>query len=342
MKIIKDRNLGRRSNLEPKIRYSNKYKEINEALPKLLQILEKHKIIKIDDENFVEILSDKLFFDLGYILFLLHIGRKLNHKNKEGYFHFITANAENVFVLKHNVKKSGEFWLFYNDNFLYLQETLLLHPLINEIYKLLINKQDIFSSKEIRKLINVYTKHPKELIDPKYEIIDAIEFPVKILSNILKSINNFEEEIDLFQLFLYFYFRIKMKVVYLEAYCNNFENKNTWDIVAYDKNMSKKVFLVELTTGHTAERLLKKFPSFLESIDRNYYAIYITPIEKADTGIPEFLDYFHQQFPNNLIVINSYVPMEPEDINKGNKARECYNNIIDQLNQIVELARKID
>lgn len=327
--------------MSPKVKCDSKCRKINEALPNLLRILAEHKIIRLNDRGIIEILSNELFNKLGYILFLLHLGCKINDKKKEGYFHFIAVNADKVFVLKYyNLAKDNDFWLFYRDNFVYLQENLLLQKLINELSRQLIQKKDIFSSEEVKRLINDYIENPVNLIDPKYEIIDIVEFPVQLIINILKSIDEIGVQIDFFQVFLYFYFKSKMEFVYLESYFKDFENENTWDLVAYDKEISKSAFLVEITTGHPEERILGKFPSFLESIEKNCYTVYITPKETANKGTYEFLNYLGNNH-SNLTIINSYVPMEPEDINKGIKTRECYNKIINELNKTIESARKI-
>lgn len=332
---------------QPNIKPDSNSKEINKVLPNLLTYLQKNKIIELTTDNIAKVISTNSFFNLGYILFLLHIGSRINYKKKDGYFYFITTNAKDrIFVLKNNISKSSDFWLFYHDTPLYLQETLLFHSLFDEIYRIVTKEQDNYSTsiEQIASLIQLYKQNPTQLIKDEYEIIDVIEFPMDIINNILSlpQLDLSNKKIDPFQLFLYLYFRTKMKVVYLEAYDKNFENRIPWDVVAYDKNNSEKIFFIEITIGHTPKRLLRKFPTFLESIEKGEYLIYITPLKKLEQGIRKLLDHMQNQFPERFFVLDSTVATPITDINIGDKARKCYDSIIDQLNQIVELARKND
>lgn len=314
--------------------------EVVNVLKQLKDFLNKQGLIEINPNSTRIIVKDKKhFFNLGYILFLLHIGARINHSERTGSFYFATtSDYKNVYIIKNYLQNDSNFWLFYHNSPLYIQETFILHIFVEHLYSTLLSN-NTYSDKlsDIAKsLIEDFQQTPEKFLKDEYEIIDIIKFPIKILKMVLDITRFNSLNIDPFQVFLYLLFNVKMETVYLEAYIKGFKStEKPWDLLGYDKD-NERLFFVELTTGHSSKRLLKKFPVFLESLEKNGKVIYITCLENLEPYEKTFLKYISNQFKDQFFLLDSSIEKNLALGDEGiNLAQEKFKELFDVLNNIL-------
>lgn len=283
-----------------------------------------------------------IYKNLGFLFFILHWGRQIDHEKRKGYFFFSIPTVKNeVLVLRKRLDSSSPFWVFVHpDDIPFLSFEYYLARMSEYMMKkgpssteeaIEILKESIYNPKEVLERLQV-EEDPICTI-PLHEI--SLDFLLR-LSRTLQV----EGEIDPFQLFLYFYALLvkECKVVEMEAYIKEW-NEVEWDVVCYDKGKSEGLLLIEISTGHPDDRFVTKVHNMIHALKKDAYVLYMSRFDEKKESI---LNLMEEKFGEKFIFINTSLSEEKgEDLLKlEGELRVIYEEVLENIDRIIDIMRE--
>jgi len=330
------------------------------------KILESNLINAIKDSTSVitykqkkiKILDEKAFKELGYLCFLTSWGNRINHNNSTG--NFFTSvpslDSQKIFVIRKNCPQDS---ILYEENMRFWVPEYAIYKAAKSIGKELIYTIDRKDFCDLLKSkITPYLSDNFFLKDE--EVIAEINLSPQWFNQTLgKFLYNFDTSFLLDPLELFFFLLLRSKhafeVVYFEA--NVKHPPSNWkhekiDVVAYDKGKSDKLLLIELSTGHPAQRFLKKISDFnnvIKTLKNNVRCCYISRFPNLESKIFEetlcdhsewILKILSDKTESNFSYFNISVEKENDLVDLDKHLRSKFDELLKYLDNVIQSMRR--